>query len=366
MQQVDRDGPSAGGVSLAGKRVGFVGRMLTCDQKQARRLVRRAGGRVVARAADVLVVGGGSSRARMDAARTITESQFLELVGRAVKGATPAAPAGLDDLVPSTHAARLYPRVTWQRRRTLESRGLLEPAHLPNGTGYRFRDLRVLREVDELLAAGLSMTQVVNRLVPASDGQYEFRFPTESMRPRPKRIDLHLERESADAWFDVGFCADRDRSSFPTAIAAYKRALEIDALHVPSLINLGNVYYEMGHFDLAREVYGQACKFDPENPRTHFNLGNACDELGDLLGALRAYRAALVIWPSYADASFNLALVAEKLLSWHLARQHWQRFLDLEPGSEWAAVARSHLADVLTHSRKGGRRSSAATAGRDG
>jgi Tfp pilus assembly protein PilF len=362
VQRVDHEGPSAGSVSLAGKRVGFIGRMLICDQKQARRLVRRAGGRMVARGADVLVVGGGRSRARSDAERTITESQFLELVGHAVKGMNPV---GLDDLVPSVHAARLYPRVTWHRRRTLESRGLLEPAHLPNGTGYRFRDLRVLREVDELLAAGLSMTQVVSRLAPVNDGQYEFRFPAESVRPRPKRIDLRLERESADAWFDVGFCADRDRSSFPTAIAAYKRALEIDAVHVPSLINLGNVYYEMSHFDLAREVYGRACGVDPENPRTHFNLGNACDELGDLLGAMRAYRAALVIWPGYADASFNLALVAEKLSSWHLARQHWQRFLDLEPSSEWAAVARSHLADALRHSRKRPGRASAATAGAD-
>lgn len=326
--------------------MGFVGRLLMCDQRQARRLVRKAGGQVVGGSADVLVVGGGSRRAGARVARTITESQFLALVGEVARGGAPIAPDGLDDLVPSTHAARLYPRVTWQRRRTLESRGLLHPVRLPNGAGYRFSDLRVLRKVDEFLAAGLSMTQVVNRLSPANDGQYEFRFPAVNVRPRPKRIDLRLEKDSADAWFDVGFCADRDRSSFPTAIAAYKRALEIDPRHVPSLINLGNVYYEMSHFDLARDVYARACEVDPANPRTHFNLGNASDELGDLLGAMRSYRSALALWQGYADAHFNLALVAEKLTSWHLAYRHWQRFLELEPGSEWAAVARSHLADA--------------------
>lgn len=363
MEQADRKKPTAGDVSLHGRRVGFVGRLLMCDQRLARRLVRRAGGRVVADGAEVLVVGGGSRRARTDAARTITESQFLGLVGAATKGVAPTAPDGLDDLVPSSHAARLYPRVSWQRRRTLESRGLLHPVRLPNGTGYRFRDLRVLRDVDELLAAGLSMTQVVNRLAPVNEGQYEFRFPAVNVRPRPKRIDLRLERDSADAWFDVGFCADRDRSSFPTAIAAYKRALEIDPHHVPSLINLGNVYYEMSHFDLARDVYARACTVDPENPRTHFNLGNACDELGDLLGALRSYRTALESWSGYADAHFNLALVAEKLTSWHLAWQHWQRFLELEPGSEWAAVARSHLADARRYADRARAKAFSATAG---
>ena len=65
-----------------------------------------------------------------------------------------------------------------------------------------------------------------------------------------------------------------------------------------------------------------------------------------LLGAMRAYRRALELWPGYADAHFNLALVAEKLGSWGMAVRHWMRFLELEPGSDWGAVARSHLEDA--------------------
>ena len=347
MGQVDAKNEQTGELSLSGKRVGFVGRLLTCDQKEARRLVRRSGGVVVDHDADILVLAGGTQRNPQAEARVFSEKQFLECVGQALKGAAPEPMAGLDDLLPSAQAARLYPRVTWQKRRTLEAKGLLEPVRLPNGTGYRFQDLRVLRLVDKYLAAGLSMAQIITRMAPANDGQFTFSFPKEDVRPRPKRIDLRLDQDSADAWFDVGFCADRDRASFPTAIAAYKRALEIDPEHVPSLINLGNVYYEMSHFDLAQDAYSRACAIDPDNPRTHFNLGNASDELGDLLGAMRAYRAALGIWPGYADTHFNLALVAEKLASWTLAQQHWQRFLELEPGSEWAAVARSHLSDAL-------------------
>lgn len=296
--------------------------------------------------ADFLVVGVGASTRSSKTARTIDEAQFLGLLGSTARSLTVPNREALRDLVASTHAARLYPRVTWARRKRLARHGLLQPVELANGTGYGFRDLRVLREVDEMLAAGLTLAQAINRLLPRAGGQLELRFPMAAVKPQPKRIDLTMEKESADAWFDVGFCADRDRSGFPAAIAAYKRALEIDPTHVPSLINLGNVYYEMGEFEQAREVYTRGTSADADNPRTHFNLGNACDETGDLLGAMRAYRRAIVLWPGYADAHFNLALVAEKLGSWAMALQHWQRFLELEPGSEWAAVARSHLADA--------------------
>jgi tetratricopeptide (TPR) repeat protein len=332
--------------SLAGKRIGFTGRLLSCDRRLASELVRSAGGRVArGRALDYLVLGNGARTGNGAARRTITEAQFLNLVCAGTRDLLPEPPE-LHDLVPARHAARLYPRVTWARRRRLERHGLLNPVALANGTAYRFADLRVLRQVDELLAAGLSLAQAIGRLAPRMKGQLEFRFPMAAIKPRPRRMELRADAESADAWFDVGFWADRDRSSYPTAIAAYQRALKIDPGHVPSLINLGNIYYELGEFTRARDMYARATTLDTENPRTHFNLGNACDEIGDLLGAARAYRRAIALWPGYADAHFNLALVAEKLSSWALARRHWERFLELEPGSEWAAVARSHLADA--------------------
>lgn len=327
-------------------RVAFAGRLLSCDRAAAGWLVERAGGRVARdrRVVDLLVLGHGADRSRRAATRTLSEAQFLDLVGHA-----PAAIRDITeirDLVSSEEVARLYPRVTWARRRSLVRHGLIHPLSLANGVGYRFRDLRVLREIDDMLAAGLTFSQAVARVAPRVRGQLEFRFPVASIRPRPRRIDLGAEPRSADAWFDVGFCADRDRASFPAAIAAYQRALDLDPEHVPSLINLGNVFYELGQFDRAREQYARAAALDAENPRTHFNLGNACDEMGDLLGALRAYRRAIRIWPGYADAHFNLALVAEKLEAWALACRHWRHFLELEAGGDWVAVARSHLADA--------------------
>src|SRR5581483_5814658 len=318
----------------------------------ARRLVQSAGGRVGRGVAvDVVVLGKGGRAPAGRATRTLTEAQFLDLVRSAMRAEGVGGLAELERLVPASEAARLYPRITWSRRRSLARHGLVRPVALANGIGYRFSDLRVFRTIDELIATGLSLAQAIDRVAPRLRGQLELRFPKVRIAPRPRRVDLGAAPTTAEAWFDMGACADRDRASFPTAIAAYQRALEVDPHHVPSLINLGNVHYELGEFGRARELYARAAVVDGENPRTHFNLGNACDELGDLLGALRAYRHAIGLWPGYADAHFNLALVAEKLESWDLARRHWRRFLDLEPRSDWAAVARSHLEDATAKLR---------------
>ena len=144
------------------KKVAFVGRLLSCDRQVAARLVREAGGSLARpERADFIVAGVGAqvSEGARGTARTVDEAQFLGLLGPGVESVVPANRSLVRDLVASTHAARLYPRVTWARRRSLARHGLLHPVALANGTGYSFRDLRILREVDEMLAAGLTLGQ---------------------------------------------------------------------------------------------------------------------------------------------------------------------------------------------------------------
>ena len=61
--------------------------------------------------------------------------------------------------------------------------------------------------------------------------------------------------------------------------------------------------------------------------------------------ALRHYKRALASDPFYADAHVSLALLYEKLGLRRTARDHWRRYLQLDPGGSWADVARRHLAD---------------------
>ena len=50
--------------------------------------------------------------------------------------------------------------------------------------------------------------------------------------------------------------------------------------------------------------------------------------------------------PDYADAHFNLAGVLGKSGDPDAAAIHWRRYLELDLGSPWARIARSHLEDV--------------------
>ena len=68
--------------------------------------------------------------------------------------------------------------------------------------------------------------------------------------------------------------------------------------------------------------------------------------------ALAAADTALRIDPSLPEALFNRALILERLGLTDEARRAWQRYLDVDSNSPWAAEARAHMAQVpaTTHS----------------
>lgn len=59
--------------------------------------------------------------------------------------------------------------------------------------------------------------------------------------------------------------------------------------------------------------------------------------------ALAAARQAIELSPDLAEAHFNRALILEKLKLHEEAAQAWQRYLELDPSSEWSNEARAHL-----------------------
>ena len=65
--------------------------------------------------------------------------------------------------------------------------------------------------IDELIAAGLTLSQALRRIQPALSGQLEFRFAARGSAAEPRRARIALKQESAEAWFDIGFLHDRER-----------------------------------------------------------------------------------------------------------------------------------------------------------
>jgi Flp pilus assembly protein TadD len=57
------------------------------------------------------------------------------------------------------------------------------------------------------------------------------------------------------------------------------------------------------------------------------------------------YRRALEVRPDYADAHFNLASALERRGDLASARRHWLRYVELDPDSRWAEIARGRTSE---------------------
>lgn len=67
--------------------------------------------------------------------------------------------------------------------------------------------------------------------------------------------------------------------------------------------------------------------------------------------ALAAAEAALRLDPNLPEALFNRALIVERLGLAEEARRAWQRYLEVDSSSPWAAEARAHLAELQQSTR---------------
>ncbi len=147
----------------------------------------------------------------------------------------------------------------------------------------------------------------------------------------------------AERFFMAGLRYEEDGAPAKKAIAAYQRAIELNPQAVGAFINLGTIYYNLGHLDAAESCYQAALSIDPGYGLIHFNLGNVADEKNQLEKARQHYEDAVRRDPSYPDPHYNLALVYEKLGLHGKARQQWLAYLKLDRQSQWAAYAKQQV-----------------------
>jgi len=278
-----------------------------------------------------------------------------------------------------TRLLRLTPKRLAQLRRL----GLLHD----DGVGYRFRELVAARVAAGLLESGASVRQVREALAGARRLAPEAETPLSELRlvVRDQRIVVEqdrmrfdprtgqalldfsmgdLERESresalaglvrplvppadaAETWFARASEWDGDPERWEAAVDAYTRVVAIDAGYAAAWNNLGLLQHRMGHYERAKECYEKALAADESCCQASFNLGSLHEDLGDFHSAITWYRLALEMQPDYADAHFNLAGVLGKLGRNETAARHWRRYLELDLGSPWAQIARSHLEGI--------------------
>ena len=293
--------------------------------------------------------------ARTRPIHVLTEGAFCRLVDR----------PSPDVLAQQFHAARdvrdRYPAVRDDHLRYLQKWGLIDPVRTNGATWFSFTDLLAIKQVAAELAAGTAFKAVVRSLSAAREGQLALDFRPSASDAQPAKV-VALPRpftprqtrppaESAETdaarvspavryFLDASALDDSDPAHQDEAAAAYRKALALDPILAPALVNLANIHYARDELVEAQALYERAIALAPDFFEAHFNLGNICHDLGRYADARACYLDALALNANYPDAHFYLAVTLEKLGLPQEARPHWRAYQQLAPEGEWVDLAR--------------------------
>jgi len=93
-------------------------------------------------------------------------------------------------------------------------------------------------------------------------------------------------------------------------IAALRQAIEANPKDAKALGRLGDLYYDAGMFDKARDYYTQSLEYDPKNPNISTDLGICFQRLRQPDEALRQFRHSLSIDPTHWQSWLNICIVS--------------------------------------------------------
>lgn len=257
--------------------------------------------------------------------------------------------------------------------------GLVTPSNLRKGRRcYGFQDLICLKTAQGLVAQGLQATQMRNgveslkRKFPGFDnylankrvyvfgshaiirhkdgfiepqsGQLLFEFDLDDFAEEVEhRIKPFESKKTAEGWFQEGLRYDSSKETYPFALEAYQKAVELDPNFGDAYVNLGNIYYRQELFVDAERCYRLAITCDPDHAKAYYNLGNTLDELHCTQEAGDCFQTSLEKDPNFSDAQYNLAATYEKLTLWNAACTHWKSYLNLDPVGKHADFARKRI-----------------------
>ena len=114
---------------------------------------------------------------------------------------------------------------------------------------------------------------------------------------------------------------------------------------VNTLLAEGQKNYDKGRFQKALTIYEQANGIAPNDPAVALGRGLTYYELGDLDHAAAALTRVLELDSKSARAELMLGAIAQERRQNDMAKQHYKRYLELDPQGEHAAETRK----LLTH-----------------
>ena len=134
--------------------------------------------------------------------------------------------------------------------------------------------------------------------------------------------------------------------NYAEAIRKFQKALKLDhSLHDASF-NLAVTYQRLGLHKNAVAVLRDLSIRVKGKTEYLFALGNSLFHIGKIEDAEKSFQGVLDSDPAHLKSIYSLAIIYEKRDKKEKALKMWQRYLKLDPSSDWADKARSHLAAI--------------------
>jgi len=340
-------------------RVFACGRLTLYPRRSWERFLGRAGGRLARRFqdADLVVIGGGAAawpKEKLDAALAKADT-----FGLAVLGERPAL-RRLNVLAPLADEARPYGLDELARRSGLPSAALrllvLFDVIEGEDGAFGFRAMKAAKAAAQLLEkvplgdlvaachrvrsafdiaeplSELQLTSSDGRVVLSAGGRV-------AELDGQLRLELSLPRPDIDALL-AGAEEARAAGEAERAERTLRQALAAAPKDADAFFELGSLLCERGEFTEGLALLRKATGQHPGFADAWYNLGHALERQGRLAEARDSYERAAAADLTYADPLYNLGMLSLEDGDFHAAIALLERYLALDPQSEWSGKAR--------------------------
>jgi tetratricopeptide (TPR) repeat protein len=129
------------------------------------------------------------------------------------------------------------------------------------------------------------------------------------------------------------------------AVAAYKRAIELDKNYPVSHYNLGLLYLRLGQPALAQAEIQESLRLRPQNATAWYNLGTTAINRGENEKAISALKKAVEIDPRYTGAWLNLGTAYANIGQYDSSIEAYRQALRVNPKylAAWTSLGATYL-----------------------
>ncbi len=152
---------------------------------------------------------------------------------------------------------------------------------------------------------------------------------------------------------NIGDCY-KEMQEYEKAEAEYNLALEAaktdenlgKEITAKAMANIGDIYMKKGDFESAQNYFTQSIELLPDNEILAYNVGEIYFSNRQLNDAIRYYDTAIQIKPDWGLPYHKRGLVYLNMADYDRAKESFEKFLEVDPGSELAESVRSMLTTI--------------------